>query len=1228
MDKHLLKPIMSNPQLKLKNAQFNDLFDPQWLQDFDKQYLRRLQTQNPKLHEDLLCYRHQSRPFTAEAISELLIACTPLLEEQVAELFDIEKPLAASARETLAQKPIFAFKQWYVQRQARRRLLKQEQIQTFAELDGWLNEALIAENLITPDKAAVLANSHDGGLSGGRTATLHPDSKQNCVLRSDYYQEGVHGAFLPGTPADKELAVASLGQSYLQDSETNAEEIELLTRWCIRALTDDAGKAAVEGWSSFHLPQKLDYYHLVPMTAVKDDPIGRMQGPERHHRQRDGFTLTDARMTPRQVLSEIDYCVYCHEKDGDFCSKGFPVKKGEPEKGLKENPLGEIQTGCPLEEKISEMHVLKKEGYTIGALAMVMVDNPMCPATGHRICNDCMKACIYQKQDPVNIPQVETGILTDVLNLPWGVEIYDFLTRWNPLRQQQWVAQPYNGKKILIMGMGPAGFSLAHHLLMEGCAVVGTDGLKIEPLPTEYITQPIYRYEQIKENLDTRIMAGFGGVAEYGITVRWDKNFLKLIYISLMRRPHFQVFGGVRFGGTIHVKDAWKLGFDHLAIAVGAGLPKALPVPGSMAPGMRQANDFLMALQLTGAAKKSSIANLQVRLPAVVIGGGLTGIDTATEVQAYYIAQVEKTLERYEKLAEVLGEARLREQFADHDFEILNEFLVHGRMVREERQRAANENRQPNFIRLLRVWGGVTVAYRRLLRESPAYLRNHEEVIKALEEGIYYAEGLSPLAVRLDQYGDVAALVSESRIYDEKGEWIKSDEEHVLPARSIFVATGARPNVAYEFEHQGTFRREGPAYQAYDVQGEVHPLQPHTNCKIANFGPFTSYEQDGHRVTFLGDTHPVFHGSVVKAIASAKRIYPEIIKALDRENNHIQEYGEFSKNIAQQFNARVTKVIRHTPSVVEIQVTAPVVTRNFEPGHFYRIQNFETASIQAGDTLLQTEGTAVLASKVDKVAGTLSFMILEHGASSRLFATLRENDPISIMGPTGVRTKIPQDNETILMIGGRLSAAHLLPLGKAWRAAGNRVLYVAGFRTADEVFCQAELEAATDKIIWVTESGEPIRTNRPQDRSVTGDLISVLTQYARGALDGIAPEIPLQSVNRVLLIGKFPFLKAMNTAKATVLKQYFSHNPKFIASVYGPMQCMLKGVCAQCLTWQIDPLTGKRTKAVFACSWHDQPFEMVDLDSLNERLAQNRTQEILTDLWLDYLLNHYDVQRI
>ncbi|HKK13779.1 MAG TPA: hypothetical protein VKA14_03885, partial [Gammaproteobacteria bacterium] len=81
-------------------------------------------------------------------------------------------------------------------------------------------------------------------------------------------------------------------------------------------------------------------------------------------------------------------------------------------------------------------------------------------------------------------------------------------------------------------------------------------------------------------------------------------------------------------------------------------------------------------------------------------------------------------------------------------------------------------------------------------------------------------------------------------------------------------------------------------------------------------------------------------------------------------------------------------------------------------------------------------------------------------------------------------------------------------------------------------------------------------------------------------------------------------------------------------SISGPMQCMLKGVCSQCLQWQIDPATGERTKAVFACSWQDEPLEIVDLDNLDERLVQNRLQERLTDLWLDHLLEQGTVGRV
>ena len=131
-------------------------------------------------------------------------------------------------------------------------------------------------------------------------------------------------------------------------------------------------------------------------------------------------------------------------------------------------------------------------------------------------------------------------------------------------------------------------------------------------------------------------------MSEYGITVRWDKTFLTLIHLTLARRENLRLYGGVRFGGTLTIDDAWQLGFDHIAIAAGAGKPTVVGMKNNLIRGIRAASDFLMALQLTGAFKRDSIANLQVQLPAIVIGGGLTGVDTATELLAYYPVQVEK----------------------------------------------------------------------------------------------------------------------------------------------------------------------------------------------------------------------------------------------------------------------------------------------------------------------------------------------------------------------------------------------------------------------------------------------------------------------------------------------------------------------------------------------------------------------------------------------------------
>jgi NADPH-dependent glutamate synthase beta subunit-like oxidoreductase len=364
-------------------------------------------------------------------------------------------------------------------------------------------------------------------------------------------------------------------------------------------------------------------------------------------------------------------------------------------------------------------------------------------------------------------------------------------------------------------------------------------------------------------------MAGFGGVAEYGITVRWDTNCLKLIRILLERRERFALHGGVRFGGTLDAAGAFELGFDHIALCAGAGRPTVLDLPNGLANGVRTASDFLMALQLTVVARRDSVANMQVRLPVVVVGGGLTAIDTATESLAYYPVQVEKFLARYETLVGERGRSAVEAEWSDAEREIAHEFLDHARAIRAERAAAAKEARPARLLELLQEWGGATIAYRRRLIDSPSYTLNHEEVAKAFEEGVRFAEGLTPLAVEVDAHGHARALTVSVQHTDGDGVWHESGRIE-LPARTILIAAGTQPNTIAAREDPAHFQLDGRYFRALDEAGE--PVQPEKGlAKPAAAQVLTALEADGRAISFFGDLHPSFFGNVVKAMASATR---------------------------------------------------------------------------------------------------------------------------------------------------------------------------------------------------------------------------------------------------------------------------------------------------------------------------------------------------------------------
>ncbi len=1160
---------------------FPELYDRDGLLRVDAAFLAFMGTADAALAGRLEAARTATQTLDAKTESALILEICPHLERFLSQLFGIADEVLALAGRHEALDALYRVKRQFVQRRAATKIKPQEAL----------------------------------GIDG-------PALEREFAAR-------FNGRF-------DELSFANHVENWSTDETAHAEALDKALRYAAWALHTPAGRERHRAGLLFKQVAKIDPYRMLSHARQTDaDGVTAFNISPDHIRRRDAFHLTDQGTDLAGALDQANYCIWCHNQGKDSCSRGLREKpSADAPKAItfKKGTFGVALAGCPLEEKISEFHLAKSQGLALSALAIITIDNPMAAATGHRICNDCMKACIYQKQEPVDIPQAETRTLKDVLELPWGFEIYSLLTRWNPLNLRQPLPRPSSGYRVLVAGMGPAGYSLAHYLMNDGHTVVGIDGLKIEPLP-EAISgvradgsripfEPIQDVTSLSESLNSRVMAGFGGVAEYGITVRWDKNFLKIIRLLLERRAQFAMIGGVRFGGTVTLEDAWSMGFDHVALAMGAGRPTTLEIPNGLARGVRTASDFLMALQLTGAAKFDSIANMQMRLPAVVIGGGLTAIDTATESLAYYVVQVGKFLERFETLAHAIGEDAIRDRWNPEEREIAEEFLSHARAIRDERQRAEREKREARVIELLQAWGGVSVAYRRRLIDSPAYTLNHEEVEKALEEGITFIECLSPLSIETDEYGAARAIHFTRQKFVEDGK-AQPDGDYRMPAHTIFVAAGTQPNTVLAREDERHFSVDGKYFGACDEDGK--PVKPQFSIsKPAKPEVLLSRGPEGRFVSYFGDLHPSYFGNVVKALGSTKQGHPLVTRVLSKLHP-----GERTGNQAflgamnQRLRAHIHEIKRLTPTIIEVVVHAPQAARNFKPGQFYRLQNFESLSPVVNGTRLQMEGLALTGAWVDEARGLVSTIVLEMGGSSNLCAMLRPGEPVILMGPTGAPTEI-FSGETVILVGGGLGNAVLFSIGQAFRAAGSKVLYFAGYKKTQDRYKVEEIEAAADVIVWCCDEEPGFQPDRPQDGTFVGNIVQAMEAYASGRLGEVV--LPMSQATRIVAIGSDRMMAAVTRARHDVLAPYLKKGHTGIGSINSPMQCMMKEICAQCLQVHLDPLTGE-THHVFSCFNQDQSLDLVDFQALSERLRQNSLQEKLTVQWLQHCMPELKKQR-
>jgi hypothetical protein len=314
------------------------------------------------------------------------------------------------------------------------------------------------------------------------------------------------------------------------------------------------------------------------------------------------------------AFNHANYCIKCKKQQKDYCTIS------NPKISIKNN-------GCPLKQEVSDMMSALTIGNVIASLLIIMKENKMPIVTGHRICNHCMYGCIFQKQTQVNVPASESYIVKEVLSLKYGVEIYLLMSLFNPLDDKFTYFGKYNeNNKIAVAGLGPAGFSFAYLSAMLGFDIIAFDGMLLSKC-FEY--QEIFN--SLVEDYDNYVNSlkdyGFGGVMNYGITSRWDKELLHVVFLLLFRMKNITIMPNFKLNGNVDENFLKEHNVDLLAIATGASRPNILNFTDKIDGFIYTASEILMQINL-------NYDYTPPKAPIFIIGAGLTAIDCAVELCA------------------------------------------------------------------------------------------------------------------------------------------------------------------------------------------------------------------------------------------------------------------------------------------------------------------------------------------------------------------------------------------------------------------------------------------------------------------------------------------------------------------------------------------------------------------------------------------------------------------
>lgn len=267
--------------------------------------------------------------------------------------------------------------------------------------------------------------------------------------------------------------------------------------------------------------------------------------------------------TPEQAMEEARRCIQCKK----------PLCVG----------------GCPVNIDIPWFLRLLAEGKFVEAARKIKETNGL-PAVCGRVCpqeDQCEKVCVIgKKNEPVSIGRLERFAAD--FEREHGEITIPHIPSWS-------------GKKVAVVGAGPAGLTVAGDMVKKGHKVTVFEALHVA-----------------------------GGVLVYGIPeFRLPKKIVQS-EVDYLRRMGVEIVLNAVVGKIETVDELLSNGFDAVFIGSGAGLPNFMNIPGENLAGVYSANEYLTRVNLMKAYMFPEYDTPIIRgKRVVVIGGGNTAMDAA-----------------------------------------------------------------------------------------------------------------------------------------------------------------------------------------------------------------------------------------------------------------------------------------------------------------------------------------------------------------------------------------------------------------------------------------------------------------------------------------------------------------------------------------------------------------------------------------------------------------------